>query len=266
MRRTKIVATLGPATDDPEVLDAVIRGGLNIARLNAAHSELPQLARRLAAVRAAEERCGLIVGVLLDLPGPKLRLGNIASGTLLVAGETFVLHAGECEGDAAGACVSYGGLADDLALGGIVALDDGRLELVVTDFDGCDVVTRVRLGGPLSSHKGVNVPGVTIGVEPISELDRMLLEWAQEADIDYVAQSFVRSADDVEALRALMTRRTIPIVAKIEKHEAVGRIDSIVAAADAVMVARGGCSRGAAAHHLGGKGGGQAGGRGDADA
>jgi pyruvate kinase len=239
MRRTKIVATLGPATDDPGVLDAVIKGGLDIARLNAAHSELPELALRLASVRAAEERCGVTIGVLLDLPGPKLRLGNIASGTLLVAGETFVLHAGECDGDAAGACVSYGGLAEDLARGGVVALDDGRLELVVTGFDGRDVLTRVTLGGPLSSHKGVNVPGVTIGVEPISGRDRSLLEWAQEADIDYVAQSFVRSADDVEELRGLMTVRGIPIVAKIEKHEAVGRIDSIVAAADAVMVARG---------------------------
>jgi pyruvate kinase len=239
MRRTKIVATLGPATDDPAVLDALVRGGLNVARLNSAHSELPDLVVRLAAVRAAEERCGMTVGVLLDLPGPKLRLGNIASGTLLVAGETFVLHAGDCDGDASGACVTYGGLADDLREGSVVALDDGRLELVVTGFDGRDVLTSVTLGGPLSSHKGVNVPGVTIGVEPISERDRLLLEWAQEADIDYVAQSFVRSAEDVEELRALMTRRVIPIVAKIEKHEAVGRIESIVAAADAVMVARG---------------------------
>jgi pyruvate kinase len=239
MRRTKIVATLGPATDDPAVLDAVIRGGVNIARLNAAHAELPELATRLAGVRAAEERTDTTVGVVLDLPGPKLRLGNIASGTLLVAGETFVLHSGECDGDASGACVSYGGLADDLSPGGVVALDDGRLELVVTGFDGCDVLTRVTLGGPLSSHKGVNVPGVTIGVEPISERDRVLLEWAQEADVDYVAQSFVRSADDVEALRALMTRRVIPIVAKIEKHEAVNRIEAIVEVADAVMVARG---------------------------
>ena len=115
MRRTKIVATLGPATDDPDVLDALLEAGVDVVRLNAAHSDPAELATRLAAVRAAEKRCGVTVGVLLDLPGPKLRVGEVASGTLLVAGERFVLHAGECVGDAAGACVSYGGLADDVS-------------------------------------------------------------------------------------------------------------------------------------------------------
>ncbi len=139
-----------------------------------------------------------------------------------------MLHAGECEGDASGACVSYGGLADDVSLGDAILLDDGRLELVVVGFQGCDVVTRVEVGGPLSSRKGVNVPGVTVGVEAITENDRALLEWAQVSDVDYVAQSFVRSPDDVASLRALMTHRVIPIVAKIEKHEAVDHIEAII--------------------------------------
>ena len=239
MRRTKIVATLGPATDDPDVLDAMIRAGLNVARINASHSAQPDLVTRLEAVRAAEKRCCAAVGVMLDLPGPKLRVGSIALGTILSAGEPFVLHAGDCDGDASGACVSYEGLARDVSPGDHVLLDDGRVELVVTGFDGSDVLTQVELGGPLSSRKGINVPGATLGVASITDRDRDLLVWAQEAGVDYVAQSFVRSADDVESLRALMTHRVIPIVAKIEKHEAVQRIDEIIAAADAVMVARG---------------------------
>ena len=239
MRRTKIVATLGPSTDDPEVLDAMLHAGVNVARLNSSHSNPSELVTRLAGVRAAEKRCGVTVGVLLDLPGPKLRLGTVASGTLLVSGESFVLHAGECEGDAAGACVSYSGLADDVSLGDRILIDDGRLELAVVGFEGCDVLTRVEVGGPLSSRKGVNVPGVTVGVAAITENDRSLLGWAQLSDVDYVAQSFVRSPDDVTSLRALMTDRVIPIVAKIEKHEAVEHIEAIIAAADAVMVARG---------------------------
>ena len=239
MRRTKIVATLGPATDDPAVLDAMIRAGLNVARINASHSDAAALASRLEGVRAAEKRCGVAVGVLLDLPGPKLRVGSVASGTVLFAGEPFILHAGECDGDAAGACVSYRGLADDVSVGEVILVDDGRVELVVTGLDGSDVVTRVVVGGPLSSRKGINVPGATLGVASITEHDRTLVGWAQESGVDYVAQSFVRSADDVVSLRALMTHRLIPIVAKIEKHEAVDRIDEILEAADAVMVARG---------------------------
>ena len=239
MRRTKIIATLGPATDDPEVLDAAICAGVDVARLNASHSHPAELADRLAAVRAAEARCGTTVAVLLDLPGPKLRLGRVVADSLLFAGETFVLRAGECEGDAAGACISYNGLADDVSPDDVILVDDGKLELVVTGTEGRDVITRVRVGGPLSSRKGVNLPGITLGVDSITERDRELLEWAQDADIDFIAQSFVRSAEDVHALRALMTQRQIPIVAKIEKHEAVDHIDAIIYAADAVMVARG---------------------------
>lgn len=239
MRRTKIVATLGPATDDPAVLDAMVAAGLNVARLNASHSELDQLAARLLAIRAAEQRCGRTIGVILDLPGPKLRVGKVAAGTLLLAGEELRISAGECMGDAREVCITYPGLAADVSAGDIILLDDGRVELVVTGTEGSHVVTRVTVGGPLSSHKGVNVPGVTLCVEPITQRDVAILEWAQSTDIDYIGQSFVRSAADVEDLRAKMTRRTIRIVAKIEKHEAVAHIEAIIAAADAVMVARG---------------------------
>lgn len=239
MRRTKIVATVGPASSDPAVLDAMIAGGVSVFRLNAAHAGPAELAVALAAVRAAEQRSGLFVGVLVDLPGPKLRVGDVQGGTTLVAGQPFTLESADCVGDSIHACVTYAGLAEDLSAGDHVLLDDGRIELVVTDVEPGEVHTRVQTGGPLLSNKGVNVPGVTLGVEAITEYDRSVLEWAQTVDVDFVGQSFVRSAHDVTALRALMTTRPMAIVAKIEKHEAVRALDEIVSAADAVMVARG---------------------------
>ena len=239
MRRTKIVATLGPATDDPAVLDAMFSAGVDVIRLNAAHAGPEELATRLIAVRDAEARTGRFVGVLLDLPGPKLRVGEIAPGTMLQAGQPFSLVSSECVGDAVRACVTYTGLADDLSAGDRVLIDDGRIELTVTATSAGKVDTRVEVGGELLSHKGVNVPGVTLGVEPLTSYDRSVLKWAMANDIDYIGQSFVRCAGDVAALRALMTARTIPIVAKIEKHEAAASLFEIVEIADAVMVARG---------------------------
>jgi len=239
MRRTKIVATLGPSTDNQAVLDAMFSAGVDVVRLNAAHAGPEELAKRLAAVRGAETRTGRFVGVLLDLPGPKLRVGEVVLGTLLEVGQPFSLVTSDCVGDATRACVTYTGLADDLSAGDRVLIDDGRVELIVTGTSAGRVDTRVEVGGELLSHKGVNVPGVTLGVEALTEYDRTVLTWAMSNDIDYIGQSFVRSAHDVDALRALMTVRRIPIVAKIEKHEAVASLLDIVATADAVMVARG---------------------------
>lgn len=239
MRRTKIIATVGPASSAPAVLDALLAAGADVVRLNAAHSGPDELAETLAAVRAAEKRAGAHLGVLVDLPGPKLRVGDVVDGTTLVAGQPFTLSGEDCVGDASHACVTYDGLASDLTAGDHVLLDDGRIELVVTDVVPGEVHTTVATGGPLLAHKGVNVPGVTLAVDAITDYDRQVVAWAQDADVDFVGQSFVRSGADVEALRALMTRRGIAIVAKIEKHEAVRDLEAIVSAADAVMVARG---------------------------
>ncbi len=239
MRRTKIIATVGPATDDPDVLAAVLAAGVDVVRLNAAHSGPDDLAARLAAVRVAEERIGRHVGVLVDLPGPKIRVGDVAEGTVLVAGQPFTLAADVCVGDEHRACITYGGLADDVGVGDRLLLDDGRIELVVTGVGDGEVSTRVELGGPLLSNKGVNAPGVTLGVDSITAYDREIIAWTQTVDIDFVGLSFVRSAADVAELRALMTQRPVPIVAKIEKHEAVADLAAVVAAADALMVARG---------------------------
>lgn len=239
MRRTKIVATIGPATDAPATLEALVRAGLDVARLNASHSTREQLERRLQAVRAASETVGRHVAVMLDLGGPKLRVGEMAEDTVLAEGAEFDLVAGECVGDGRRACISYPRLAADVEPGARILLDDGKVQLRVTATADETVRTVVERGGAVASHKGVNVPSVRLRVEPVTEADSADLAWGLSAGIDIVAQSFVRSAQDVRALRELMGDAAVPIVAKIEKHEAVAEIDAIAEAADIVMVARG---------------------------
>jgi pyruvate kinase len=239
MRRTKIVATLGPATDAEGMIERIISAGVDVVRLNAAHSGPEALAVRLKEVREAARKAGREIGVLVDLPGPKLRVGEVEAGTSLESGQEFTLMSNDCVGDTHHACVTYQELADDLTAGDRILIDDGRIELQVTDTHPGEVLTEVRVGGVLSSNKGVNVPGVTLSIDAITDYDREVLKWALTADVDWVGQSFVRSADDVEALRSLMGSRKLPIIAKIEKHEATSDIDAIVEAADAVMVARG---------------------------
>jgi len=239
MRRTKIIATLGPATDDASILDGIIAGGVDVVRLNAAHAGPGELATRLRAARESSQRVGREIGVLLDLPGPKIRVGDVIKGTVLEAGSPFRLLADECVGDSAHACISPCEMAGDVHSGDRILIDDGRIELLVLGTAMGEVRTEVVTGGPLSSHKGVNVPGVTLSVEPITRYDQTVLAWAMANEVDWIGQSFVRSAEDIEAMREYMTRRVIPIIAKIEKHEAADDIDRIVSAADAVMVARG---------------------------
>lgn len=239
MRRVKIIATVGPATDSSSVLESILSAGVDVVRLNAAHAGIEQLASRLAQVRAAEQAVGKHVGVLVDLPGPKIRVGDVAPDTVLAAGQTFTLAGEDCVGDARRACITYHGLADDLKANDRLLLDDGRIELVVSEVAGREVHTRVEVGGPLLSNKGVNAPGVTLGVDAITSFDRSVVEWALSSDIDFLGQSFVRTAEDVHALRSLMAERHVPIIAKIEKFEAVADLAAVVAAADAVMVARG---------------------------
>lgn len=239
MRRTKIVATIGPASDKPDVLARMFAAGVDVARLNGSHGTREDLERRLALVRFVAEKAGRVVGVMLDLPGPKLRVGDMAENVELVAGSDFTLTSGECVGDSTRACVTYTGLSDDVSPGDRILLDDGALELRVTERHPGDVLTTVERGGRLLSHKGVNVPGVRLGVEGVTEQDLDLVAWALESSVDLIALSFVRTAGDVRRIRAAMGGTSVPIVAKIEKHEALGDLDAIIEAADAVMVARG---------------------------
>lgn len=242
MRRTKLIATLGPSTDGPGVLEALVAGGLDVARLNTSHGTRADLESRLAKLRQVATSAGRHVGAMLDLSGAKVRVGEISPGTVLAAGTDFSLLTGsepDEPGDATGAWMNHAGLASDVAPGDRILLDDGRIELTVIACERGVVRTRVESGGPLGSHKGVNVPGVTLGIESITQRDLDNLAWGLDAGVDIVAQSFVRSVDDVRRLREAMGERRIPIVAKIEKHEAVAELESIVETADAVMVARG---------------------------
>jgi pyruvate kinase len=239
MRRTRIIATLGPATDGDGVLDGLIAAGVDVVRLNGAHSRPPELSARLEDVRAAARAARREISVLLDLPGAKVRIGEMAEGALLLAGEEFELASEECIGDAHRACVNHAGLARDVTRGDRILIDDGRIEVVVESTGVNGVTTRVITGGVLASRKGINVPGVTLSVDSLTPYDAELVAWAQENSVDWIGQSFVRSASDVEALHALMGDVRIPVVAKIEKHEATSDIGAIIRAADAVMVARG---------------------------
>ncbi|MDO8963670.1 MAG: pyruvate kinase [Coriobacteriia bacterium] len=239
LRRTKIVATIGPACDPPGVLEAVVAAGVDVARLNASHATIDELAARLARVRQAADSADRPVAVLLDLPGPKVRVGDVAAGTTLQAGARFSLLGDVCVGDATHACVTYDNLGDDLSAGDLILLDDGALELEVQSSRHGEVVTLVVRGGPLSSRKGVNVPGVRLAIESVSPRDLELLAWGISAGVELVAQSFVREAADVALLRGAMGEHRVPLVAKVEKHEALSDLDRIIAAADAVMVARG---------------------------
>ena len=239
MRRTKIVATIGPASDSPEILLMLVQAGIDVARLNASHGSRADLQRRLAAVRAAADRDGRHVAVMLDLGGPKIRVGDVAAGTVLVDGAAFTLSCDDCEGDATHACVTYQGMADDVSIGDRILIDDGSIELAVVGVGEGLVETVVKRGGPLTSHKGVNVPGVRLSVEAVTPKDLDDLAWGIAAGVDLVAQSFVRAPGDIARLREAMGERRVPIVAKVEKYEAVQALDAIVAEADAVMVARG---------------------------
>ncbi len=239
MRRTKIVATIGPASIDAPVLDALVEMGLDVARLNASHNDEAALADALAAVRAASERTGRLIGVMVDLPGPKMRIGEMADGVTLEPGAAFDLVTGTCRGDAGRACVTWRGLWRDLSPGDRVLLDDGRIVLETVRADEVSVHTRVIEGGPLLSRKGINVPGVRLSVPSVTDRDLELAAWARDAGVEFVAQSFVRGPADVARVRTVLGSEGPALIAKIEKHEAVAAMDAIVEAADAVMVARG---------------------------
>lgn len=240
MRRTKIIATLGPASEVPEVLGGLASAGLDVVRLNASHGGPSSLQPRYESVRELSRRSGRAIGVLLDLGGPKLRVGDMREGTTLEPGQGFELLSGEtCVGDRGHACINYRELASDVRGGDRVLLDDGRIRLKVRGVRDHRIQTEVEVGGPLTSRKGVNVPGVRLSLGSLTEKDLDDLRWGLRAGVDMVAQSFVRSADDVHELRERMGERRVPVVAKIEKYEAVRNIPEIVAAADAVMVARG---------------------------
>jgi pyruvate kinase len=243
--RTKIVCTLGPASTDPAVLERLIRAGMNVARLNFSHGDHRSHGVLLAALRQAAARAGRPVGVLQDLCGPKIRMGDLPDGAVELAdGQEVVLRSGPPPAHAGvpGLPVQYEGLAQDVAPGDRLLFDDGALEARVVGREGPAAVrvTFVR-GGRLRSRKGINLPGVRVSAPSVTAKDMEDLEWGLAHRVDLVALSFVRHPDDLAPVRARLARVADPplLVSKIEKPEALDHLEAIVRASDAVMVARG---------------------------
>jgi pyruvate kinase len=236
---TKLVATLGPSSATPKLVLGLARAGTSIFRLNFSHGDPPDHERMVGLVRRAEQELGSPLAVLVDLPGPKVRLADVEPDPLrFKVGQRFALRP-EGPGDATGAATTYAGLADDLRPGDRVLLADGAVELSVEDLDGDVVRTECLRGGVVRSGQGVNVPAERLGLPAVTERDREGLARALGLGADFVGQSFVRAAEDVRELRALMGDRVIPIVAKIETRPAVDGIERILDEADAIMIARG---------------------------
>ncbi len=242
MRMTKIVCTIGPATDTPERIEQLLRAGMNVARLNFSHGTQAEKGKTLRLIRNTAARLGLPIAILQDLAGPKIRTGIIENGPIqLESGQTFILTGRRVKGNEKEVSVTYAGLPNDVRTGDTILLSDGALELVVKEVKGKDIRCRVVVGGPLSSHKGINLPGGSVRAAILTKKDRSDLAYGLARGVDFVALSFVRTAKDVEVTRRLMKRlgRSVPLIAKIEKHEAVNNIDRILEVVDGVMVARG---------------------------
>ena len=241
-RRAKIVCTLGPASSSQEQITALIDAGLDVARLNLSHGSYDDHLQAYQRVRAGSDATGRSVGVLADLQGPKIRLGTFPGGPVwLAAGDEFTITTEDIPGSAREAATTYPGLADDCRTGDRILIDDGNVQLDVTGVTGNRVRTRVVVGGKISDHKGINLPGVAVSAPALTGKDEADLRWALALGVDVVALSFVRSPDDAALARKIMSEvgRQVPLIAKIEKPEAVGVLPDIVDAFDGIMVARG---------------------------
>lgn len=243
MRRAKIVCTLGPATDSYDQIKALVDAGMDVARFNLSHGTHAEHEDRYQRVRKAADETGRSVGVLADLQGPKIRLGRFTEGpVLLERGDTFTITVEEgAEGDRQTCGTTYSGLAADVTPGERILVDDGKVCLEVTAVDGPRVHTTVVEGGMVSDHKGLNLPGVAVSVPALSDKDEADLRWALRMGFDVIALSFVRSGHDIDDVHRIMDEegRRLPVIAKVEKPQAVENIDGIVAAFDGIMVARG---------------------------
>jgi pyruvate kinase len=241
-RRTKIVATLGPVTSSPEMIEALVRAGMNVARVNASHGTADDHARLIGNVRAVSQRTGVYLPVLLDLSGPKMRIGAMAAGAaMLRAGDEFTLTTRAVPGDWREVSINYPALVADIGAGDRILMGDGEIELRVASKTATDVKCEVVVGGELRSNKGVNAPGVKLRESVPTAKDLVSIEFGIKAGVDYFALSFVRSVDEVARLRWLLREKgaDIPIIAKIEKKEALDDLGGILDASDAVMIARG---------------------------
>jgi pyruvate kinase len=241
-KRTKIIATIGPASSSPGVIARLIKAGMDAARLNFSHGERKDHTSRIRLIRQASERAGKPIAIIQDLQGPKLRVGVMQNdGVTLKRGELVTITTKKVVGTGSRISITYPRLTKDLQSGDTVLFDDGKLEARVVRRSGSDLQCKVIRGGVLKSHKGVNLPGARLTLPSLSRKDRQDLLFGIEHGVDYVALSFVRTASDIQATRAFLRKAgaNIPIIAKIEKPEAIDNLADIIHAADGIMVARG---------------------------
>jgi pyruvate kinase len=239
LRRTKIVATLGPASSDRSVIAKLFEAGADVFRINMSHTSHERMRELVAAIRAVEADHGRPIGILVDLQGPKLRVGSFAAGPVMLSkGETFTLDADPTPGDATRAHLPHPEIFVAIKPGHSLLLDDGKVRLVATEADSSRIVTRVEVGGKLSDRKGVSLPDTTIPFSALAEKDRADLEAALDTGIDWVALSFIQRPEDIAEAKKI-TRGRATVMAKIEKPQAVSRLDEILDITDALMVARG---------------------------
>jgi len=240
--KTKIVATIGPASESPEILEQMIRVGMNVTRLNFSHGDFSTHRRVIQNIRRAAEATGRRVAIMADLPGPKMRIGTLVSEKVeLKAGDRFTLTTEEIAGDQRRVSVTFSRLPLVVRAGDKLFLNDGYIQLEVVEVLGAEVVCLVKVGGELRSRKGLNLPGIDLGISAFTERDRECLKFALESGVDAVSQSFVESAADIQALRSAagdLGYRPF-VIAKIERTRALDRIDEILDAADGIMIARG---------------------------
>ena len=242
MRRAKIVCTMGPAVDSPEKVRELIAAGMNMARLNLSHGGHPEHQGRMDRVREAAKEAGVPIAILVDLQGPKIRLAKFKAGPHdLARGDIFTITTDEVEGTKELVGTTYKGLPGDCKPGDRILIDDGKVTVEVVEVKGNDVVTKVIEPGTVSNNKGINLPGVAVSVPALSEKDMDDLRWGLRAGADFIALSFVRSADDIVDVHRIMDEVgiRIPVIAKIEKPQAVVNLQGIVNAFDGIMVARG---------------------------
>ena len=242
MRRAKIVCTLGPAVESPEKVRELIAAGMNMARLNLSHGSYEEHQSRLDQVRAAAAEAGVPIAILVDLQGPKIRLARFKDGPHdLARGDIFTITTDDVEGTKERVGTTYKGLPGDCKAGDRILIDDGKVTVEVIEVKGNDVITKVIEPGAVSNNKGINLPGVAVSVPALSEKDIDDLRWGLRAGADFIALSFVRNADDIKDVHRIMDEEGIrvPVIAKIEKPQAVDNLVSIVDTFDAIMVARG---------------------------
>ncbi|MDQ5958130.1 MAG: pyruvate kinase [Patescibacteria group bacterium] len=241
-KKTKIVATIGPVSESAEMLEKLVKAGLNVMRLNFSHGDYNEHGGRITNGRAVAKKLGLPLAILQDLPGPKIRIGEFyKERVMLKAGDKFVLTTEKRVGDENGAYINYAKLPKEVSKGSIIFLDDGKKKLIVESVKGEEIVCKIIVGGETKGKRGVNVPGAYLSISSLTPTDKKHVDFGIERGVDYMALSFVRRAKDVKDLRTILDKKkaNIKIIAKIETSEAIENIDEIIEAADGIMVARG---------------------------